>query len=171
MNEEIGNCPICGSSSSKYTIDKDNLQFLRERTDNGQINATIAMSRIVWNNMPQLRLTANQKSIVDRLSKKLLEDFQKKADSLLTTIQNFIETFSNVAKELPGDIKDDHKKTMVLFEHELEALKKSTPTFENLFKAIEVVSKNIEETTRKSLSNVEKELSAKFREILDARAR
>jgi len=167
MSEEIGNCPICGNSSSKYKIDKDNLQFLRERTDNGQTNAAIAISRIVWSNLPQLRLTANQKSIVDKLSQTLLEDFQKKADSMLTTIQNLIKIFSNVAKELPGDIKDDHKKTMVLFERELEALKKSTPTFENLFKAIEVVSKNIEETTRKSLSNVEKELSAKFREILD----
>jgi len=167
MSEEIGNCPICGSSPRKYTIDKDNLQFLKERTDDGQTNAVITMSKVVWNYLPQLRLTADQKTIVDKLSKTLLEDFQKKADSMLATMQNLTGTFSNVARELPIDIKDNFKNTMVLFERELETLKKSAPTFENVVRAIEVVSKNIEETTQKSLSNVEKELNANFKKILD----
>jgi len=167
MSEEIGNCPICGSTPRKYTIDKDNLQFLKERTDDGQTNAVITMSKVVWNYLPQLRLTADQKTIVDKLSKTLLEDFQKKADNMLATMQNLAGTFSNVARELPLDIKADLKNTMVLFERELETLKKSTPTFENVVRAIEVVSKNIEETTQKSIGNVEKELSAKFKEILD----
>lgn len=145
MSEEIDNCPICLSNPRKYTIDKDNLQFLKERTDNGQTNAVITMSKVVWNYLPQLRLTADQKTIVDKLSKTLLEDFQKKADSMLATLQNLTGTFSNVARELPIDIKDDFKNTMVLFERELETLKKSAPTFENVVRAIEVVSKNIED--------------------------
>jgi len=167
MSEEIVNCPICGSNPREYTIDKDNLQFLKERTDSGQTNAVITMSKVVWNYLPQLRLTADQKTIVDKLSKTLLEDFQRKADSMLATMQNLTGTFSNVARELPIDIKDNFKNTMLLFERELETLKKSAPTFENVVRAIEVVSKNIEETTQKSLSNVEKELNANFKEILD----
>ena len=167
MSEEIGNCPICGSSPRKYTIDKDNLQFLKERTDDGQTNAVITMSKVVWNYLPQLRLTADQKTIVNNLSKTLLEDFQKKADSMLATLQNLTGTFSDVARELPIGIADNIKNTMVLFERELETIKKSAPTFENVVRAIEVVSKNIEETTQKSLSNVEKELNGNFKEILD----
>lgn len=167
MSEEIDNCPICGSSPREYTIDKDNVQFLKERTDNGQANAVITMSKVVWNYLPQLRLTTDQKTIVDKLSKTLLEDFQKKADSMLAAMQNLTGTFSNVARELPIDIKDNFKNAMVLFERELETLKKSTPTFENVVRAIEVVSEKIEETTQKSLSNVEKELNANFKEILD----
>ena len=160
-------CPICGGIPRKYTVDEDNLQFLKEIAYEGQVNAVITMSRIVWKHLPQLRLTADQKNIVDRLSRTLLEDFQKKTDSMLTTTQNLIKTFSNVAKNLPVDIQDDYKNTMVLFERELEALKKSAPTFENVVRATEMISKNIEETTQKSLSSVEKELSAKFKEILD----
>lgn len=160
-------CPICDSIPSRYTVDEDNVQFLKERTDNGQTNAVITMSKVVWNYLPQLRLTADQKTIVDKLSRTLLEDFQRKTDSMLATMQNLTGTFSNVARELPIDIKDNFKNAMVLFERELETLKKSAPTFENVVRAIEVVSKNIEETTQKSLSNVEKELNANFKEILD----
>ena len=167
MTEEIGNCPICGSSPSKYTIDKDNLQFLKERTDDGQINAVITLSRIVWNYLPQLRLTADQKTIVDQLSKSVLEDFRKRADDMLTSMRNLVETFSNVSKELPADLRDEYKNTMVLFEHEFEALRESAPTFENVVKAIEIISKKVEEATQKNLNNVEKELGAKFKQILD----
>ena len=167
MHCEQNTCPICGSKSNHFLIEEANLNFLSYLAKKNKINTAISMTRIIWENIPQLRLTADQKNIVDKLSKTLLEDFQKKADSMLTTTQNLIKTFSNVAKDLPVDIQDDYKNTMMLFERELEALKKSAPTFENVVRAIEMISKNIEETTQKSLSSVEKELSAKFKEALD----
>jgi len=160
-------CPICGSKSDQFLIDSANLDFLSDLREKNKINAAVSMTRIIWKNIPQLRLTADQKTIVDKLSKALLEDFQKKADTMLTAMQNLVKTFSNIAKELPVDIRDEYRNTVLLFEHELEALKKSAPTFENVVEAIEIISKNIEETTQKSLGNVEKELSAKFKEALD----
>jgi len=67
MNESQIKCPICGNTIRECLVDSVNLSFLEERAKDGKINAAISLARIVWNNIPELRLTADSKAIIEGL--------------------------------------------------------------------------------------------------------
>lgn len=69
-------CPICGSKSDSFLVDSENLNFLSKLAGQNSINVAISMARIVWENIPQLRLTADSRAIVNELSKTLVESTQ-----------------------------------------------------------------------------------------------
>jgi len=165
------NCPICGSKPSKYVIDNINLYFLNNQVRNGKINASISLARIVWSNIPQLRLTADSKAIVEGLSEAMSKDLRKQVDTILESLKTFIETFPQLLEKLPEDVKKDIEEkfeaTKMTLEEEFKLLREAAPTFESLTEVVETASKRIEDMTKKKIDEVKDELTDKFKETLE----
>jgi DNA-binding ferritin-like protein len=170
VDARIVNCPIWGSKPDKYIIDNINLQFLNERWKDNKINAAISLARIVWSNIPQLRLTADSKAIVEGLSEAMSKDLRKQVDTILNSLKVFTETFPQLLEKLPEDVKKDIEEkfeaTQTTLEEEFKVLRDAAPTFESATEAIETVTKRIEGITKKKIDEVKDELTNKFEETL-----
>jgi hypothetical protein len=164
-------CPICGSNVHECLVDNINLSFLEERVKDGKINAAISLARIVWNNIPELRLTADSKAIVEGFFVAIRQELQKQVNEVLRPIEVFTRNFPVVIEKLPEDVKKDlqreFKDTKVKLEEEFRLLKEFAPTFNNIADAIRTVSENIEDITRKEIENFKYDLTNKFRETLE----
>jgi hypothetical protein len=164
-------CPICGNIIHECSVDNINLSFLEERVKDGKINAAISLARIVWNNIPELRLTADSKAIVEGLFVAVRQELQRQVNDVLRPIEVFTRNFPLIIEKLPEDIKIDlqreFKETKAKLEEEFRLLREFAPTFNNIADAIKTVSENIEGITKKEIENFKYDLTNKFRETLE----
>jgi len=164
-------CPICGNIIHECSVDNINLSFLEERVKDGKINAAISLARIVWNNIPELRLTADSKAIVEGLFVAVRQELQRQVNDVLRPIEVFARNFPLMIEKLPEDIKMDlqreFKETKTRLEEEFRLLREFAPTFNNITDAIKTVSENIEGITKKEIENFKYDLTNKFRETLE----
>ena len=133
MSKQSISCPVCGGKPIEYRVDSLNLRFLNHRVRDKKINAAISLARIVWSNIPQLRLTADSKAIVEGLSEAMSKDLRKQVDTILESLKTFIETFPQLLEKLPEDVKKDIEEkleaTKTTLEKEFKVLRAATPTF------------------------------------------
>lgn len=171
MSRESTYCPLCGSKPRKYTVDNINLEFLNDRLRDKKINAAISLARIVWSNIPQLRLTADSKAIVEGLSEAMSKDLRKQVDTILNSLKVFTETFPQLLEKLPEDMKKDIEEkfetTKTTLEEEFKVLRDAAPTFKSVTEAIETVTNKMEDITKKKIDEVKDELTDKFKETLE----
>jgi hypothetical protein len=164
-------CPICGSNIHECLVDNVNLSFLEDRAKDGKINAAISLARIVWNNIPELRLTADSKAIVEELFVAIRHELQKQVNDVLRPIEVFARNFPVLIEKLPENVKQDlqreFKETKAMLEEEFRLLRDFAPTFSNIADAIKTVSENIEGITRKEIESFKYDLKNKFRETLE----
>jgi len=169
MNKEL--CPICGSKSNSFLIDSDNLDFLSNLASQKKINAAISMARMVWEDIPQLRLTADSRAIVDELSRTLIENTQNQLNTILEPMKVFIESFPKIIEGLPEgirkDVKEEFNETRMRLESEFKTLRKTTPTFKDTLNAIQTITDKLHEVTERKMEEIEEELADKFKEILE----
>jgi hypothetical protein len=171
MDESWIKCPICGNTIRECLVDSVNLSFLEERAKDGKINAAISLARIVWNNIPELRLTADSKAIVEGLFVAIRQELQRQVNDVLRPIEVFTRNFPLMIEKLPENIKMDlqreFKETKTKLEEEFRLLREFAPTFSNIADAIKTVSENIEGITKKEIENFKYDLTNKFRETLE----
>jgi Mg2+ and Co2+ transporter CorA len=171
ITEANDTCPVCGSSPIRYGIDNVNLEFLCDRAAEQKLNAAISLGRIVWDNIPTLRLTADSKAIVEGLSKVMLESVEKQVGAVLGSLKTFSETFPPLIEKLPDDLRKDFQEkfetTRMTLESEFKTLREVTPTFQSVVESIETVTERIENVTSKKMDEVKVELGGKFRKVLD----
>jgi hypothetical protein len=164
-------CPICGNNVHECLVDNINLSFLEERVKDGKINAAISLARIVWNNIPELKLTADSKAIVEGLFVAVRQELKRQVNDVLRPIEVFTRNFPLVIEKLPEDVKKDlqreFKETKARLEEEFRLLREFAPTFNNIVDAIKTVSENIEGITKKEIENFKYDLTNKFRETLE----
>jgi len=164
-------CPICGNIIHECSVDNINLSFLEERVKDGKINAAISLARIVWNNIPELKLTADSKAIVEGLFVAVRQELQRQVNEVLRPIEVFTRNFPILIEKLPEDVKKDlqreFKETKARLEEEFRLLREFAPTFNNIVDAIKTVSENIEGITKKEIENFKYDLTNKFRETLE----
>ena len=164
-------CPICGNNILECSVDNINLSFLGELTKDGKINAAISLARIVWNNIPELRLTADSKSIVEGLFVTVQQELQKQVGDVMKPMEVFTKNFPVLIEKLPEDVKKDlqreFKETKTKLEDEFRLLREFAPTFNNIADAIRTVSENVEGITRKEIEDFKCDLTSKFRETLE----
>lgn len=170
MSRQLTYCPVCGSTPRKYTVDNINLDFLNDRVREKKINAAISLARIVWSNIPQLRLTADSKAIVEGISEAMSEDLRRQVDTILNSLKVFTETFPQLLERLPEDVKKDiegkFEATKRTLEEEFKVLRDAAPTFTSVMEAIETVTDKMEDITKKKIDEVKDELTDKFKETL-----
>jgi len=163
-------CPICGGKSNRFLIDTTNLGFLSHLKERNEINAAISMTRIVWENVPQLRLTADSKLIIDELSKTLLENTQRQINGILEPISIFTETFPKLIEKLPQnlreDVKEEFQETRTKLESEFKSLREATPTFKDTLNAIQTITDKLHEVTERKMDEIKRELASNFKETL-----
>jgi hypothetical protein len=171
MSASQTKCPICGNNVHECLVDNINLSFLEERVKDGKINAAISLARIVWNNIPELRLTADSKAIVEGLFVAVRQELQRQVNDMLRPIEVFTRNFPMLIDKLPEDVKKDlqreFKETKTKLEEEFRLLREFAPTFNNIADAIKTVSENIEGITKKEIENFKYDLTNKFRETLE----
>jgi hypothetical protein len=164
-------CPICGNNIRECSVDSINLNFLGERAKDGKINATISLARIVWTNIPELRLTSDSKAIVEGLFVAVRQELQKQVNDVLRPIEVFTRNFPTLIEKLPEDVKKDlqreFKETKTKLEEEFRLLRESAPTFNNVVDALRTVSEGIETVTKKEIEELKQDLTDKFRETLE----
>jgi hypothetical protein len=107
INKTDAICPVCNSKPSRYSVDNVNLEFLRARVAEQKLNAAISLGKIVWDNLPALRLTADSKEIIEGLSKVMLESVEKQVGTVLESLKIFLETFPPLLEKLPDDLRKD----------------------------------------------------------------
>jgi cell division septum initiation protein DivIVA len=133
-------CPICGK------LDKPNRQFLKKLADDGKISSAISLLKIVWDNFPSLRLTADSKVIIQGLSKAVLKDLREEAKEIITQVKTFIDAVRPSIQELPENIRKD-------LEEKFNALQNAAPTFTSIAEAITTITdameKKVDDVTHK----------------------
>jgi len=182
INKADATCPVCNSKPTKYSIDNINLQFLLDRAAEQKLNAAVSLGRIVWDNIPSLRLTADSKAIVESLSKVMLKNLEEQVNNILKSLKIFLETFPPLLEKLPVSLRKDFQEkfetTRMTLEKEFKTLREVTPTFESVIESIEAVTQRIEAVTNRKMDEVKAitsrkmdevkiELRSKFRDILE----
>lgn len=171
MTPEQKTCPICGSMSDNFLIDRTNLSFLVDLANEDKINAVISMTKIIWDNVPQLRLTADSKLVIDELSKTFLENTQRQVNGILEPISTFTETFPRLIEKLPQDLREDVKEefqqTRTKLESEFKTLREATPTFKDTLDAIQTITDKLHEVTERQMESIKKELAQNFKDTLE----
>lgn len=166
-----GKCPICRSESNLFCISETNLSFLCRLKDEKEIDAVISMARIVWENIPQLRLTADSRAVVDELARTLIENTQDQLNTILAPMKMFIETFPKIIEGLPEDIRKDVKEefqeTRIRLESEFKTLRETTPTFKDTVNAMQTMTDKLHEVTERQMESIKIELTEKFKETLE----
>jgi len=171
QNYQIEICPLCGAQPEKYSVDAENLSFLHSCAKNVTLNEVISLCRIVWNNMPELTVSADSKMLIEKLSKTILEDIRNQVNSTITPIQIFTESLPTIIETLPEDIKSDllrkFNELQETIAKEFETLRSYTPTTKDLSDAISIVADRLENITRKNIDGIEETLIAKLKETLE----
>ena len=171
MSVALTKCPICGSSFFEPNIDTTNLNFLQARAQEGKINASISLARIVWENIPEMRLASDSREIVDELSKTLVANTQNQLNTILAPMKMFIETFPKIIEKLPDDIRKDVKgefqETRIRIESEFKTLREATPTFKDTLNAMQTMTDTLHEVTERKMESIKKEVTEKFKETLE----
>lgn len=169
MNKEL--CPICGSKSSNFVIDSENLNFLNNLASEKKINVAISVARIMWENIPQLRLTADSRAVVDELARTLVENTQDSLNTILAPMKMFIETFPKIIEGLPEDLRKDVKgefqETRIRLESEFKALREGTPTFKDTLNAMQIMTEKLNEITERKMDSIKEDVNEKFKETLE----
>lgn len=164
-------CPICGSESNNFLIDGENLDFLSKLASQKSVNEAISMARMVWENIPQLRLTADSRAVVNELSKTLVESTQDRLNTILEPMKVFIESFPKIIEGLPDDLRKDVKEefneTRTKLESEFKTLREATPTFKDTLNAVQTISDELHELTEKEMRSIKEELARNFKETLE----
>jgi len=123
MQTEEKVCPICGNRSHTFSIDSENLHFLTDMIRKEEINTVLSMARIVWKSIPN---TAKSKTLVDELSKMLIESTQEQLNKILEPMRFFAEEFPRLIEKLPEDLRTDVKRefneTQIRFESQFKML-------------------------------------------------
>jgi len=129
------------------------------------------MTRIIWENVPQLRLTADSKLIIDELSKTLLENTQRQINRILEPISTFTETFPKLIEKLPQNLREDLKEefqdTRTKLESEFKTLREATPTFKDTLNAIQTITDTLNQVTERKMEEIKQELANNFKETLE----
>jgi len=164
-------CPICGNESDTFRVDETNLHFLIEVSNENTINAVISMTKIIWENIPQLRLTADSKTIVNELSKTMLQNTQEQMNKILEPMKVFTESFPRIIENLPDhirkDVKEEFNETRIKLENEFKTLRETTPTFKEALNTLQAITDELHKLTERKLDEVRQELTSKFRETLE----
>jgi uncharacterized protein YoxC len=168
MEEE---CPLCKAMSVEYSVDERNLRFLQTCFKEGILNEAISLCRIVWNNIPELRLSMDSKILLEKLSKTILEDLRKQINGALEPIQIFTESLPKTIEILPENIKSDLLKRFnelqEIVAKEFETLRNYAPTAKDLDEAMSIVADRLENATKKNIEDAKETLTARIKEILE----
>lgn len=164
-------CPICGNNFIECAVDSVNLNFLEARVKDGKINASLSLARIVWENVPELRLAADSRGVVDELARTLVENTQAQLNMLLAPMKMFIDTFPKIIEELPEDlrkdVKEEFQETRIRLESEFKTLREATPTFKDTLSAMQTMTDKLNEVTERQMESIKRELAEKFKETLE----
>jgi uncharacterized protein YoxC len=176
MEEEKSNyqaetCPLCRAEPLRYSIDIANISFLQSCAKTETINEAISLCRIVWTNIPELRLSMDSKILIEKLSKTILEDIRNQVNATITPIQIFAESLPKTIETLPENIKSDllgkFNELQETIEKEFETLRNFTPTVKDFSEAISIVADRLESITQKNIGEVKEALIARLKETLE----
>ena len=99
------------------------------------------------------------------------EDLQKQVTDVLRPIETFTRTFPIIIEKLPEDVRKDlqreFQETKLALETEFSLLRESSLNFKNILDALQNVSDNMANMTRKEIENVKQELTYRFKETLE----
>jgi len=157
-------CLICGK------LDEPNRQFLKKLAEEDKINSAVSVLKIVWDNFPSLRLSADSKTIVRGLSEVVLKNLRQEANEIITQVKTFIDAVRPSIQGLPESVRKD-------LEDKFETLQKFAPTFSDLKEAIATVidtidakvdnaTKKIEKAAKDGLEELQGELMQDIKDIL-----
>jgi hypothetical protein len=76
-------CPIYGTKLEKLALTSQNLQFLTAIASEKKTDLAINVTRILWESLPQIGLTAETKEVVGELAKTLVDQTQNQITAIL----------------------------------------------------------------------------------------
>jgi len=171
MLKDQRTCPICGKRSTRFLIDGANLDFLNKLANENQINTAISLTKITWESVPQLRLTADARAIVDALSKTLALSTQEQVSKILEPMKIFMETFPTIIEKLPEelkkDVREEFSETRLKLEDEFKVLREIAPSSKDILSTIQTIADTIDSTTERKMDEVRQELACRFKETLE----
>jgi len=171
MSKDQKTCPICGCRSTRFLIDGANLDFLNDLANENQINTAVSLTKIIWESIPQLRLTADARAIVDALSKTLVVSTQEQVSKILEPMKIFMETFPMIIEKLPEelrkDVREEFSETRLKLEDEFKVLRETAPSSKDILSTIQTIADTIDATTERKMDEVRQELACRFKETLE----
>jgi len=171
QNYQIEICPLCGAQPKKYSIDAENLRFLHSCAKNGTLNEAVSLCRIIWNNIPELTVSADSRMLIEKLSKMILDDIRNQVNATIAPIQIFTESLPKIIDTLPENIRSDllrkFNELQETISKEFETLRSYTPTVKDLNDAVSIVADRLENITQKNIDQIKETLIVKLKATLE----
>ena len=169
MNTALIKCPICGSSFSNCSVDKETLDFLEARAKEGKINASLSLAKIVWENFPQLKHVA-ESELLDGLAKAMVKNFQQEAYKILEPIKLTIEKLPRIVEKLPDDLRSsiqaEFYESRSTLEKQFKTIVGFSPKPTEFMISIQTAFEQLNQSNKIRLTELEQDLAMKFKGTL-----
>jgi len=171
MMMPLTKCPICGHGSKVFLIEPANVVFLNHLAAEGKIDAAVSLTKIIWENIPNLDRNLELRETVDELTKALLKNTQEQLNKVLEPMKTFLDLFPKIIESLPDDVRKDVKKefneTRMTLESEFKLLRDTAPTLKDTLNAIQLVANGMNEVTQRKMEEIKHELTDNLKGTLE----
>lgn len=123
-------CPNCGSEVTfEDVLSSENRKFLQNRYISGKFDDTITISRIVSEQLPEIALSSDTKSLAMSITN-VVENKMETSINTLTTLSNML---TQIIQKLPDGIKSEFGDVVKMLEKIDEKTTKSAESFLQTF--------------------------------------
>ena len=101
-------CPLSTLAPDCPPLGNPNLQFLRDRIDDGTADEALTLARIAWFSFPNIRLSADAKTMIDAMMTEVRETVSQAVTPLgilTSSLEPLLKRIDELAKCLPDDVK------------------------------------------------------------------
>jgi hypothetical protein len=113
MTVEVkGQCYFCKNSINDISLTESNRHFLIERIKEHNLDASITISRIAWDNFPILKESADNKKIVETVLKGVQETMNNQIFAPITASINALNSLAATLQNNPKQIQESSKQTI-----------------------------------------------------------
>ena len=163
MNTVLAKCPICGSETSNFKINEDNLRFLEQRFHDNNLDQAIVLASIAWNNFPGLRLNADSRTLINGLLKSVQEQVANALTPLnmvTKMVYPLSEKLEALIETLPEGVKKEFCELKVQLTEKLELIHEAAtsatePVQRDLKELNDTINQLINKPVSKGLVNEE----------------
>ena len=119
----IFSCVKCGTEpASVASLSHPNLAFMSDRSMEGNLDEAISIARIVWQQFPEIKLSAEAKTCIDTVYK----SFDQRLGPFRSDMLNGIKMLLNIANTLPANVCKEITDSMGQFQNKLESIEDTT---------------------------------------------
>jgi len=110
--EDSDPCYFCNNLKNQISLTQSNRHFLLERVKEQNVDEAITISRIAWDNFPNLKESTDTKKIVESVLKGIQQNINNQIFTPITASINALNTLAATLQNNPKQIQESSKQTI-----------------------------------------------------------